>query len=374
MRSEGKQSQPHDEPSQDALRRFDDNLRRISVALFGVGLLVVLLVANTEFGHTSYAVNQVALNLVGVAVAIAIVGVLLFPWHRYNRNLFVIASVGGICLIAVSIYFSGGWESPFFPLYFFVVVFAALYYAPRLAVLIVLLTAFASVSPQFYEPDAPRFAQHVAVDFPSYLAVALVSWYMTREIGRRELLRGESERQLGEMRQHRDHFRQAAYTDRLTGLPNRSRFEERLQDEVKRARRQEQEFALVFLDMDDFKLVNDTRGHRAGDEALKLIAEVLHLNTREIDLPARHGGEEFTALLVGTSLEGAQDFFERVRDEVAYHGERKLDLTLRLSGGVAVFPRDADDPDDLLEAADKAMYEAKHQGKGRLYHPDLEAN
>ncbi len=226
--------------------------------------------------------NQVALNLVVVAAAIAIVGVLLFPWHRYSRNLFVIASVGGICLVAVSIYFSGGWESPFYPLYFFVVVFAALYYAPRLGMPIVLLTAFASVSPQLYEPDATHLAQHVVSGFPSYLAVALVSWYMAREIGRRELLRGESERQLGEMRQLRDHYQHEAYTDRLTGLPNRSRFEERLQDEVKRARRQEQEFALVFLDMDDFKLINDTGGHRAGDEALKLIAEVLHLNTREM--------------------------------------------------------------------------------------------
>ena len=333
---------------------------------------MVALVANTGLGHDGYTVNRVALNLIVVVAGVSIAGVLLFPWHRYDRNLFVVASAGGICLVTVSIYFSGGWESPFFPLYFFVVIFAALYYAPRVAVPVVLLTALASVSPQLYEPDTTHLAQHVMVGLPSYLAVALVSCYMAREIGRREHLRGESERQLGEMRQHRDHFKQAAYTDRLTDLPNRSRFEVRLQEEIKRAQRQKQEFALIFLDLDDFKLINDSQGHRAGDEALKLVAKVLHLNAREIDLVARHGGEEFTALLVGTPLAGAQDFFERVREEIAYHGEKKLGLTLRLSGGAAIFPHDAEDPDDLLEAADRAMYEAKHQGKDRLHHPNLD--
>lgn len=365
-------ARPREELPQEDVKTFDENLRRISTALFAAGMVVILLVANAGVVEPE-RVEQAALNWVVVVAGISIAGILLFPWRRYNRNLFVIVSLSGMCIIAIAIYFSGGWESPFFPFYFFVVVFVTLYYAPQIALLLVFLTFLVSTSPQLYEPDTSRLVAHAVVAGPSYLALALVSWYMMREIGRREHLKGETERRLGEMRQLRDHYQQAAHTDHLTNLPNRSYFETRLREEIKRARRQEQEFALIFLDIDDFKLINDSRGHQAGDEALKLVAEVLCLNAREIDLVARHGGEEFTALLVGASLEGTQDFFERVREEVTYHGDRKQNLTLRLSGGAAIFPRDAEDPDGLLEAADRAMYEAKYQGKDRLYHPSLNA-
>ncbi|MDP9484492.1 MAG: GGDEF domain-containing protein [Actinomycetota bacterium] len=348
-------------------------MRRISVALLAVGMLSVVLVANTGLGR-ALAVDRAPLNLVVGAAGLSILGVLLFPWRRYDRNLFVVVSLGALCLVAASVYFSGGWESPFFVLHSFVVVFAALYYSPRVAAAVVLLTVLASLSPSLSDPDALRLAGHAVVRVPAYLALAIVSGYMAREIGRKEHLRGEYEQKLARMSDLKERYRLEAYTDRLTGLPNRSRFEACLREEIKRAGRRDEEFAVLFLDLDDFKLVNDAHGHRVGDEALKLVAGVLVLNARETDVVARHGGEEFTALLSGTGLAGASDFFGRVKEEAAYHGRQKLGFPLRLSCGVAIYPADAEDPDGLLEAADATMYQAKRRGKGRLYHPSLKGD
>ena len=154
---------------------------------------------------------------------------MLFPWRRYNRNLFLIASVDGLCLIALAIYFSGGWESPFFPFYFFVVVFCALYFSPRVAALVVLLTVLVSLSPQLYTPDVLRLAQHAVIQVPAYLALALVSWYMAREVGRSERLREVYERGFLEMRELKNRFQRQAFSDSLTGLANRVLFRERLE-------------------------------------------------------------------------------------------------------------------------------------------------
>lgn len=358
---------PQDDPPS-----FDDRLRRISVALFAAGMAVVVLVANTELVRVGYPVARGALNWVAVAGGASTLGVLLFPWRRRDRNLFVLASVGGLGLVGAAVYFSGGWESPFFPLYFFVAVFAAIYYSPRVAAAVVLLTVLVSLSPQLYDPDATRLAEHAMVFFPSCLALALVSGYMAREIGKRERLAGERARELGEARELSEHFRREAGTDRLTGLPNRHRFEAELVEEIARARRRDEAFTVIFLDLDDFKRINDAHGHRAGDEVLKVVAEALRLHVREDDALARHGGDEFTVLLSGTPPE-ARRFFLRIREEVARLSEQKLGFRIALSAGTASYPHAAEGPAGLLEAADFAMYEAKRRGKGGLYHRVLDA-
>jgi diguanylate cyclase (GGDEF)-like protein len=160
-----------------------------------------------------------------------------------------------------------------------------------------------------------------------------------------------------------------AVTDELTGLFNHRRFQEVVAAEVERARRFEQPVGLLMLDIDDFKQVNDTYGHQQGDIVLREVARVLRANSREIDEPARYGGEELAVALPQTDLEGTYNLGERVREAVERLTIPRLDgngaLRITASFGAAALPETADDKDNLIAAADAALYRAKHAGKNR---------
>jgi diguanylate cyclase (GGDEF)-like protein len=160
-----------------------------------------------------------------------------------------------------------------------------------------------------------------------------------------------------------------AVTDELTGLFNHRRFQEVVAAEVERARRYNQEMGLIMLDIDNFKQVNDTYGHIQGDTVLREVARVLRHSSREIDEPARYGGEEMAVALPQTDLEGAYRFAERVRRRIAaielpLAGGGTLQVTA--SFGVASLNTAATaDKDALVAAADGALYEAKRAGKNQ---------
>ncbi len=161
-----------------------------------------------------------------------------------------------------------------------------------------------------------------------------------------------------------------AVTDELTGLSNRRRFQEALASEVERSRRFQQPVGLVMLDIDDFKSVNDTYGHQAGDVVLREIARVLRASSREIDEPARYGGEELAVVLPGTDLDGAYLLAERVRQgieglELPVFQQDGSRLRVTASLGAATLPLSAHDARALVAAADAALYEAKRAGKNR---------
>lgn len=155
-----------------------------------------------------------------------------------------------------------------------------------------------------------------------------------------------------------------AITDELTGLPNRRQFLARLDIELSRSRRSGRPLALVLADLDDFKRVNDTWGHGVGDQALRNFAAILRSTVREIDLPARLGGEEFAILLPDTDLAGGIELAERARHLLAAssHGTTAPSTRLTASFGVTCFPT-VSAPDELLVDADKSLYEAKRRGK-----------
>src|SRR5947209_11940301 len=161
-----------------------------------------------------------------------------------------------------------------------------------------------------------------------------------------------------------------AVTDELTGLYNHRRFQEAMESETERAKRFEQDMGLVMLDIDDFKRVNDTYGHQQGDEVLRQVARILRESSRDIDAPARYGGEELAVVLPGTDLEGAYHLAERVREGIESlalplpNGAGTLRVTASL--GVASLPRGEGDPRDLLARADAALYEAKRSGKNKV--------
>jgi len=173
-----------------------------------------------------------------------------------------------------------------------------------------------------------------------------------------------------------------AYHDRLTGLPNRALLEEQLTRDITRARRSGASVALLYFDLDNFKLVNDSFGHTAGDEVLRETAVRVSELTRTGDVLARQGGDEFLLLLDCTTAVAAADgdapaatdpraIAQIAGDRIAAALERPFEVSgaefhVGASIGVALFPEHADDQESLFKAADQAMYQAKRAGGGAV--------
>jgi diguanylate cyclase (GGDEF)-like protein len=160
----------------------------------------------------------------------------------------------------------------------------------------------------------------------------------------------------------------SAVTDGLTGLFNHAYFLQALGQELLRSRRHGRGAALLLLDLDDFKRLNDRRGHLEGDRALVRAAAVIRESVREIDVAARYGGEEFAVLLPDTTRLGALVVAERVRRRIEERFAR-LRPAVTVSGGIAVFPDDASGATELVARADAALYAAKAAGKNRILLP-----
>jgi diguanylate cyclase (GGDEF)-like protein len=155
-------------------------------------------------------------------------------------------------------------------------------------------------------------------------------------------------------------------TDDLTGLHNSRYLNLVLRREAKRASRSGRPLSLVFLDLDGFKSINDSHGHLFGSRALVEAAAVVRSSARETDVAARFGGDEFAVVLPDTGGEGAFAVAERVRQRLAEHpflADDGLDIHLTASVGVATLPDVAVSPDELIQAADMAMYRVKQSGK-----------
>jgi diguanylate cyclase (GGDEF)-like protein len=161
-----------------------------------------------------------------------------------------------------------------------------------------------------------------------------------------------------------------AVTDELTGLANIRAFRETMEREAARAERFRHELSLVFMDLDDFKDINDAHGHLQGDEVLRLVGEILRTEPRAIDEAARYGGEEFLVALPETGPEGAVELAERIRARLEAATVESIDggapVRVTASFGTATMPGAAEDVRHLFEAADEALYEAKRQGKNRV--------
>jgi two-component system, cell cycle response regulator len=161
-----------------------------------------------------------------------------------------------------------------------------------------------------------------------------------------------------------------ANKDGLTGLFNHRYFREALDREVARARRYNRSFALILMDLDHFKLFNDTHGHLAGDDALRTVAEILRAHSRASSMAARYGGEEFVILIPEATKQDAFKFAERLRDAVRTasfpSGRPGEKASLTLSLGVSAWAVDGTDSATLIAAADRAMYQAKEAGRDRV--------
>jgi diguanylate cyclase (GGDEF)-like protein len=332
---------------------FSSRSKTLAALLYMVGALATVSIVH---GGWLPAMDVRALDRTVLAGGIVMLSLWLFPWHRFGRNVLLLPISACLVLTTIAVYFSGGWHSPLSVLYLLVVVFCAGYFSAGVAALCLAVTLLASSSPQLYTPDTAQLFQHLVVQGPTYVGLLFACRYTLRYEHDSEKIKDLEDRLW-----HETSF------DPLTGLFNRSYFEARFNEEFERAKRKGEQLVVLFLDIDDFKDVNDNHGHRMGDNALKLVAETLQSCSRPIDVVARHGGDEFMVMLSGASLPEAHQFFERMREQVAERSGRKLGLDLRLSAGVVPSLHHSTDPAALLDAVDEAMYKAKRRGKDRLF-------
>jgi diguanylate cyclase (GGDEF)-like protein len=171
-------------------------------------------------------------------------------------------------------------------------------------------------------------------------------------------------------------IRRMAFTDALTGLPNRRLFQDRLERGLKLAKRQGDHLAVFYLDMDHFKRINDTLGHDMGDQVIKQFAERLETAVRDSDTVARLGGDEFTVLLQGLkSPDDALRVAHKILDTMnAPMDVAGTEVVVTTSIGISVFPEDGDDPVALMKQADTAMYVAKQERNAVRFYAEAAAN
>ena len=203
------------------------------------------------------------------------------------------------------------------------------------------LQLFATTSDRFQRDDAQLL----------WIAVLIAESFLTQQYANRGLLA-------------------FAFTDFLTGLKTRGYFEQQLDNEIKRSERKNTEFALLMVDIDHFKQLNDHYGHHVGDQVLRDVAAILMKDMREIDTVARYGGEEFVLVLPESNKHAALRVAERLRRAVEksrfFAGSPDAPEHLTISIGVAVFSADAQSKRDLIASADEALYHAKHSGRNSV--------
>src|SRR5215475_4709577 len=168
---------------------------------------------------------------------------------------------------------------------------------------------------------------------------------------------------ISERKKSEEKIRYAATHDALTGLANYREFLDSLEREVRRSERSNRSFAVLLLDLDELKTINDRFGHLAGNRALKRLSEVMKEQCRSTDLAARYGGDEFAVLLVDGDPGMARQIASRIEHAL---GARREEPRLSVSIGISIFPDDGRSVQDLLEAADRELYQRKRGTRGRV--------
>jgi diguanylate cyclase (GGDEF)-like protein/putative nucleotidyltransferase with HDIG domain len=311
---------------------------RVQSVLIGAAITAIAAAAGTAYCLATWSgPNRTAIICLFAAGALAghlplAYGAERIVDGRHRERFFLAWSSGMIAITAALVALDGGTGSPLALLFFITVVFVGLSYPQRSVIAIGALDVLAFVAVGL----ATGSSQVTLAFFTVCLAMValLCAW---------EALAHERQR---------DALNRVSRADPLTGCLNRRGFEERVDAELDGCRRQGRSAALVMLDLDDFKLVNDTRGHEAGDELLCWTAERAREQLRPMDALGRPGGDEFAVLVPGAGPHEAREVASRLRDAL---GER-----VSVSSGIASFPIDAEDRESLHRSADRDLYAAKH--------------
>ena len=327
---------------------------RISGWLWIVGALVGI--AGTFLPGADHADTLWVLVLSGLVLAYGIGSVTgAIPWHRASMRALAIGMVVTVPVVGLAIYMTGGSTSYVEPLLICSLLYAALFFPARWAWPLTIELVVVAGAPLIYESGA------TATAFPSrYLALAAAFLALTGVmVGlKRRLVEAEA------------HQREIANVDPLTGVANRRAFDSALRRELAaradldaaRRRGDEEPFALLVFDLDNFKAINDDHGHPVGDAVLRQTAERVGSVLRSTDLLARIGGDEFAVLAPGSQGEGATRLAEAIATAIAEPSPGPSLPAPRASLGVAVFPQDGESFEELLRCADERLLRTKWNG------------
>ncbi len=322
-------------------RIVDAAERQLQKQMVKAGIWLTLGAGATGLAYVSATWEQPNRALIAMLFGAGLAGALLIAALPVERILasatltdafFVTWSLFDIGLIAVAVAADGGARSPFTLLFFLPVVFAAAFYPLRIFVPVGAtdVLAFLLVGDLYGDPSL-AYVAFVAASLA--FAALLCAWQAQNHDDARERLM------------------EVSRTDPLTESLNRRGFEERLQAELDDALRSGRSVALVLLDLDNFKAVNDLHGHIAGDELLCWVVGGMRQSVRAMDTVGRLGGDEFAVLAPGLTQSGAEELGERIRGVLS---ER-----IAVTTGIACFPVDGLDPDELQRRADSDLYDQK---------------
>jgi diguanylate cyclase (GGDEF)-like protein len=331
-------------------RQIRDRVVRI-VALCYLVAVAVSAAITDGWGNASTIYLLVALGTLAVVLLGDLVSELIpAPVHGWIEAAIAIVLVTAITAV------TGGVLSPFAAGYFLIVAAAALSRDTLAPVIVALVCAFAAAAVDLLvwpSRDSVPVSVVIAVGF---LGAVLLLLSAIVSVASREHQRAQ------------DAALRLARFDPLTGLFNRTHFFSELEREIRLSQRAGRTFALLMIDIDGLKPVNDAYGHHYGDQLLTGVTSVIRATVRATDTPARYGGDEFVVLLPETDAAGAYVVAEKLRHDIAAFSIQVSDRTVRtsVSLGLVSYPDDGSTADSLMAAADAALYEAKRSGRDRI--------
>jgi len=332
---------------------------RIRWVVVGMLLLVPL---REVMQHPSSPTTRLLLLLSVIALAVAVGEWVLWRPDRYYPWVGFLTSIVDVTLVSMLLLAFVVVGRPhmavnsrvLYSVYLVVIATTGLRYDARISVLVGLLAmaeyggvvAYADARWDLNHPSFEPFVDgrfDLGLHYARLALIGAATWISTETVLRTQRLR------------------RTAAKDPLTGLLNRGMFDELAEAELARSRRHERPLSIILLDIDHFKLFNDTYGHIVGDEVLRAVADMLR-SGRQSDLAARYGGEEFILLLPETDTQAASDHAEHLRETIAAS-------TVTVSIGVAGVPDDGTDLRTVIDRADYRLYEAKAGGRNRTVGP-----
>jgi diguanylate cyclase (GGDEF)-like protein len=326
---------------------YERVVRVVAQLFIGAALVVI-----TVSGQLDRPVIYVVLAL---GAFLIVLGQDVLPARLLGRWRFGLEALAAVLFVSALVYLTGGHDSPFFFGYVLLLAAASLWSSGVAPLLLSLASSAAYLAAVLLAPNAVPMSVDVAGRLAlNLVALALIS-YLASVIA-------------GEHRQAREAALRLSHLDQMTRLFNRGHVRSALDQEIRRAARTNRPFAVLMVDLDDLKPVNDRFGHDAGDRLLRAVAGAVRNGIRATDTAARYGGDEFLLVLPETDLDGALRVAEKLRADIGRLAVSEDGSSIRISAsfGLVTYPDDGRTADELIRRADLAMYEAKRRGRDQV--------